>query len=167
MVDEVALEQVFLWVLLFPLLIIIPQLLRTHISPPHEVCDSLDQAAHYHTRGPKLGAPSLTCGYSVHVRCVVQLIALLQNRQPHAEVGCRVQAVDLSIYRMAWLGLIDPSCIVLINIPVLQTRYRPVALKPVSVYCFRLLYGITVLSVKRNLYSSTFWHLKHPAMLRC
>jgi hypothetical protein len=29
-------------------------------SPPHDVCDSPDQAAHYHTLGPKLGASSLT-----------------------------------------------------------------------------------------------------------
>jgi hypothetical protein len=27
-----------------------------HSLPPHEVCDSPDQAAHYHTLGPKLGA---------------------------------------------------------------------------------------------------------------
>jgi hypothetical protein len=27
---------------------------------PHEVCDSPNQAAHYHTLGPKLEAPSLT-----------------------------------------------------------------------------------------------------------
>jgi hypothetical protein len=43
-----------------PLLIIIPPLLHTHLSPPYEVCDSPDQAAHYHTLGPKLGAASLT-----------------------------------------------------------------------------------------------------------
>jgi hypothetical protein len=29
-------------------------------SPPHEVCDSSDQAAHYHHLGPKLGASFLT-----------------------------------------------------------------------------------------------------------
>jgi hypothetical protein len=28
-------------------------------SAPHEVCESSDQAAHYHTFGPKLGASSL------------------------------------------------------------------------------------------------------------
>jgi hypothetical protein len=44
----------------FPLLIIIPPLLHTHLSPPHEVCDSPDQEAHYHTLGTKLGASSLT-----------------------------------------------------------------------------------------------------------
>jgi hypothetical protein len=58
-VDEVTLEQVFLRVLWFPLIIIIPPLLHTHLSPPHEVCDSPDQAAHYHTLSPKLGASSL------------------------------------------------------------------------------------------------------------
>jgi hypothetical protein len=39
---------------------IIPPLLRTHLSPPHEVCDSPDQATHYHTVGTKLGASYLT-----------------------------------------------------------------------------------------------------------
>jgi hypothetical protein len=39
---------------------IIPSLLHIHISPPHEVCDSSDQAAHYHHLGPKLGASFLT-----------------------------------------------------------------------------------------------------------
>jgi hypothetical protein len=38
----------------------IPPLLHTHLSPPHEVCNRSDQAAHYHTLGPKLGASSLT-----------------------------------------------------------------------------------------------------------
>jgi hypothetical protein len=37
-----------------------PPLLHTHLLPPHEVCDSPDQAAQYHTLGPKLGASSLT-----------------------------------------------------------------------------------------------------------
>jgi hypothetical protein len=44
----------------FPLLIIIPPLLHTRLPPPHEVCNSPDQGAHYHTLGPKLGASSLT-----------------------------------------------------------------------------------------------------------
>jgi hypothetical protein len=39
---------------------IIPPLLCIHLSPPHEVCDSPDKAAHYHTLGPKLEAVSLT-----------------------------------------------------------------------------------------------------------
>jgi hypothetical protein len=33
----------------FPLPIIIPPLLHTHLSLPPEVCDSPDQAAHYKT----------------------------------------------------------------------------------------------------------------------
>jgi hypothetical protein len=37
----------------------IPPLLHTHLSPPHEVCDIPDQAAHYHTLGTKLRASSL------------------------------------------------------------------------------------------------------------
>jgi hypothetical protein len=32
----------------------------THLSPPHEVCVSPDQAAYYHTVGPNLGASSAT-----------------------------------------------------------------------------------------------------------
>jgi hypothetical protein len=44
--------------LVFLLLFIIPPLLHTHLSPLHEMCNSSDQAAHYHTLGPKLGASS-------------------------------------------------------------------------------------------------------------
>jgi hypothetical protein len=46
----------FLRVLRFSPVNIIPPLLHIHLSPPHEVCDSSDQAAHYHHLGPKLGA---------------------------------------------------------------------------------------------------------------
>jgi hypothetical protein len=59
-VDEVALEQVFSEFFGFPPLITIPPLLHTYLSPPHEVCDSPEQAAHYHTLGLKLEASSLT-----------------------------------------------------------------------------------------------------------
>jgi hypothetical protein len=38
----------------------IPPLLHIHLSPPHEVCDSSDQVAHYHHLGTKLGASFLT-----------------------------------------------------------------------------------------------------------
>jgi hypothetical protein len=44
----------------FPLLFIIPSLLHTHLSPPHEVFDSLDQAAHYQDLGTNIGASSLS-----------------------------------------------------------------------------------------------------------
>jgi hypothetical protein len=40
-------------VLRFSLLITIPPLLYIHLSPPHGVCDSPEQAAHYHTLVPK------------------------------------------------------------------------------------------------------------------
>jgi hypothetical protein len=43
----------------FSLVIIIPPLLNNHLSPPHKVCDSPNQVAHYHTLSPKLGASSL------------------------------------------------------------------------------------------------------------
>jgi hypothetical protein len=59
-VDKVALGHVFLRVLLFSPVSIIPPLLHIHISPPHEVCYSSEQAAHYHHLGPKLGASLLT-----------------------------------------------------------------------------------------------------------
>jgi hypothetical protein len=55
MMDEVSLEQFFSELFHFPLLFIILPLLHIHLSPPHEVCDSPGQAAHYHTLGPKLG----------------------------------------------------------------------------------------------------------------
>jgi hypothetical protein len=52
--DEVA---VFFSELLgFPLLITILSLLNSLLSPPYEVCDSPDQATHYHTLDPKLGS---------------------------------------------------------------------------------------------------------------
>jgi hypothetical protein len=35
----------------FPLLIIIPVLLQTHLSPPSEMCSSPGQAAHYQILG--------------------------------------------------------------------------------------------------------------------
>jgi hypothetical protein len=44
----------------FPCQYIIPPLLHTYLSPPREVCSSPDQATHYHTLGPKLGASYLT-----------------------------------------------------------------------------------------------------------
>jgi hypothetical protein len=59
-VDKVALGQIFLRVIRFSPVNIIPPLLHMHLSPPHEVCDSSDQAAHYHHLGPKLGALFLT-----------------------------------------------------------------------------------------------------------
>jgi hypothetical protein len=59
-VDKVALEQVFLQGLRFSPANIIPPLLHIHLSLPHEVCDSSDQAAHYHHLGPKLGSSFLT-----------------------------------------------------------------------------------------------------------
>jgi hypothetical protein len=43
----------------FPANIITP-LLHIHLSSPHKVCDSSDQAAHYHHLGHKLRASFLT-----------------------------------------------------------------------------------------------------------
>jgi hypothetical protein len=61
-VDEVALKQVsgFSQFFSFPLLIIKTPLLQTHLSLSHEMCDSPDQVAYYHTFNPKLGASSVT-----------------------------------------------------------------------------------------------------------
>jgi hypothetical protein len=50
----------FLRVLLFSPANIIPTLFHIHLSPPHQVSDSSDQAANYHHLGPKLGASFLT-----------------------------------------------------------------------------------------------------------
>jgi hypothetical protein len=59
-VDEVTTQEVSRQVLRFSPanhhLTIAPQ----SSSPPHEMCDSPDQAAHYHILGPKLRASSLT-----------------------------------------------------------------------------------------------------------
>jgi hypothetical protein len=59
-VDKVVLGQVFLRVLRFYPANIIPPLLHIHLSSPREVCDSSDQAAHYHHLGPKLRTSFLT-----------------------------------------------------------------------------------------------------------
>jgi hypothetical protein len=48
-VDRATLEQVFFPSFFgFLLSVIIPPLLHTNISTPHVLCDSPDQAAHYH-----------------------------------------------------------------------------------------------------------------------
>jgi hypothetical protein len=52
--------QVFSEYFGFPWKYIIPPLLHIHLSPPHEVCDCSDQAAHYRNLGPQLGASLLT-----------------------------------------------------------------------------------------------------------
>jgi hypothetical protein len=52
MVDEVKLELELISFVFFALITISPSL-HTHQSPPHEVCDSPDQAEH-HTLGPEL-----------------------------------------------------------------------------------------------------------------
>jgi hypothetical protein len=50
MVAKLALRQVFLQVSCYSFLVVTPALLHTHQSPPPEVYDSSDQAAHYHIR---------------------------------------------------------------------------------------------------------------------
>jgi hypothetical protein len=58
-VDEVAVEQVFLRVFFgFSLLITSPLLLHTHQSPPPYMCDYPYQAAHSHMLG------LLVCGFN-------------------------------------------------------------------------------------------------------
>jgi hypothetical protein len=54
-VDKVALGRFSPSTSVSPANIIQP-LLNIHLSPPHEVCDCSDQAAHYHNLGSKLGA---------------------------------------------------------------------------------------------------------------
>jgi hypothetical protein len=59
-VDKVALSRLFSEFFRFPS---VTQYSTTVLSPSiieHEVCDSPDQAAHYNTLGPKLGASALT-----------------------------------------------------------------------------------------------------------
>jgi hypothetical protein len=46
-------EEGFSEFLGFSLLIVISPLILTNLSPLHEMCDSPDQAAHYHTLSPK------------------------------------------------------------------------------------------------------------------
>jgi hypothetical protein len=56
----VELEQGFLHFIGFSLLIVMSPLFTIDLSPPHEVCNSPDQAAHYHILGFKLGDLSVT-----------------------------------------------------------------------------------------------------------
>jgi hypothetical protein len=81
-VDRVALGQVFLWVLWVALVGIIQPLYHNHQSLPHEVCNSPDQSAHYHTLGPKLGASSVALGWKrgKNVRFQVLMAASMKFR---------------------------------------------------------------------------------------
>lgn len=54
-----TMEQSFWDFLYSPLLLIVQPFLRTHLSPPHELCDGPNQAVHYHTLGFMLGASGL------------------------------------------------------------------------------------------------------------
>jgi hypothetical protein len=58
-VDKLALGRFSPSTSVSPANIILP-LLHIHLSPPPEVCDCSDQAAHYQNLGPKLGASLLT-----------------------------------------------------------------------------------------------------------
>jgi hypothetical protein len=72
--DKVVLGQVLLQVLWFSPANIIPPLLRIHLSPPHEVCDSSDQAADYHHLGPKLGASLLTRNFWLETEKEIKIL---------------------------------------------------------------------------------------------
>jgi hypothetical protein len=89
-VDKVAPGQVFLRVLQFSPANIIPPLLHIHLSLPHEVCDSSDQAAHYHHLGPKLGASFLT-----------QNFGWKQNKKVSKNVNGGSTVIMLSVTRIA------------------------------------------------------------------
>jgi hypothetical protein len=58
-VDDVTLKDVS-ELFLYPLIITIQQLLRAHLPPSHEVCDSPDHAELHRTDGPISGNPSVT-----------------------------------------------------------------------------------------------------------
>jgi hypothetical protein len=64
---------------------IIPPLLHIQLSPPHEVCDSSDQAAHYHHLGPKLGASFLTRYFEWKQNKKVKKMFNTSNRTMHTE----------------------------------------------------------------------------------
>jgi hypothetical protein len=75
--DKLKLAHVFLRVLRFSPVSIFPPLLHTHLSQPHKVCHSPDQAAYCHTLDPKLGASPLT----QHVTGTEDLRSII--RKPH------------------------------------------------------------------------------------
>jgi hypothetical protein len=59
--NEMALEQASLPSPIdFPSQMIIPPLLRTHLSLPLETCCRVDETAHYHKRSLKFGLSSPT-----------------------------------------------------------------------------------------------------------
>jgi hypothetical protein len=58
-VDDVRLKDVS-ELFCYPLIITIQQLLRAHLPPSHEVCDSPDHAAFHRTDDPISGDPSVT-----------------------------------------------------------------------------------------------------------
>jgi hypothetical protein len=58
---------------------IIPPLLHIYLSPPHEVCDSSNQAAHYHHLRPKLGASFLTRHFGWKQNKKEKFVAALLN----------------------------------------------------------------------------------------
>jgi hypothetical protein len=66
------LDEVVLDLHSFPLLIIIPSLLHTHLSLTLEVCDRHDQMAHYHIFIPNLGTKNGTYIYHLHNNLFIQ-----------------------------------------------------------------------------------------------
>jgi hypothetical protein len=86
-VDKVAQELVFLRVLRFSPVNIIPPLPHTHLPPPHVVYNSPDQAR-YRVLGPKLGASFLT-GH----------LAGTDERRSKArfEIACKIQSSHSAI----------------------------------------------------------------------
>jgi hypothetical protein len=68
-------------------------LVHTHVSPPHEVFDSPDQAAHYHIIGRKLGASSLTrhvAGLGVKASNIISVVTKKLSKWRRMQYDCYV-----------------------------------------------------------------------------
>jgi hypothetical protein len=85
----------------------IPPLLHTHLSPPHVICDSPDQAAHYHTLGSKSWASLWPGTWLEQRKEVFILFYLYKPSNEHAHTHTHTHTQDTrSFYQKSQIFLI-------------------------------------------------------------
>jgi hypothetical protein len=107
--DDLTLEQDFLRVLRFPVLSSFHHCSILIYHCPHEVCDSPDQATHYHTLDSKLGSSCLTRHLSelgVEVIWHMMIIALMMEAVSTSETL-------VNFYQTTWRNIPEDSHLVL------------------------------------------------------